>query len=133
MIYGIGHDVVEIGRINRIMEGSQREAFLQRILTSDELVLAEARSGRLSEFAAGRFAAKEAVSKAFGCGIGRIIGFQDMTILPLTGGRPDVQLTTAAWGRLALPDNAVYQIHLSITHQSELASAFAVVECITNK
>lgn len=131
MIYGIGHDVVEIKRINRIIEGSRREAFLQRILTLDEQAFAQERAGRLSEFAAGRFAAKEAVSKAFGCGIGKLIGFQDMTVLPLPGGRPAVQLTEAAWERLELPDNGVYNIHLSITHQTELASAFAVVEYVS--
>lgn len=140
VIYGIGHDVMEIRRIERLLTGKRREAFLQRILTADERTFAQERTGRLIEFVTGRFAAKEAVAKAFGCGIGKLISFQDMTILPLPGGRPAVQLAMKAWEKLELPrsqplqsHNERYRIHLTITHQTELASAFVVVERIFNE
>ncbi|MEK5394686.1 holo-ACP synthase [Paenibacillus sp. FSL K6-2859] len=128
MIYGIGHDVLEIERISEVMLRGQGEKFNQRILTEQEYQLAEQRGGRLAEFVAGRFAAKEAVVKALGCGIGNVVGFQDIEILPDHKGKPEVTLSCEAWSRLDLPEGQKYIIHLTITHGRDLASAFAVVE-----
>ncbi|MDH6373369.1 holo-[acyl-carrier protein] synthase [Paenibacillus sp. PastF-3] len=128
MIYGIGHDVLEIERISEVMLRGQGKKFNQRILTEQEYQLAEQRGGRLAEFVAGRFAAKEAVVKALGCGIGNVVGFQDIEILPDHKGKPEVTLSCEAWSRLDLPERQKYIIHLTITHGRDLASAFAVVE-----
>ncbi|WP_440961320.1 holo-ACP synthase [Paenibacillus nitricinens] len=128
MIYGIGHDVLEIERISEVMLRGQGKKFNQRILTEQEYQLAEQRGGRLAEFVAGRFAAKEAVVKALGCGIGNVVGFQDIEILPDRKGKPEVTLSCEAWSRLDLPERQKYIIHLTITHGRDLASAFAVVE-----
>ncbi|MGN7764587.1 holo-ACP synthase [Paenibacillus sp. 22594] len=127
MIYGIGHDVLEIGRIVRITDGNLGHRFIRRILTGQELVLARSRGGKAAEFIAGRFSAKEAVVKAFGCGIGHTLGFQDIEILPDAQGKPVASLSAAAWARLMLPEPD-YAIHLTITHSRDLASAFVVVE-----
>ncbi|MCM3701252.1 holo-ACP synthase [Paenibacillus macerans] len=127
MIYGIGHDVVEIERVRRMLSGPVGERLSRRILTAAERRL-PGQAARPAEFLAGRFAAKEAVSKAFGCGIGRALGFADMDILPDASGKPTVSLSPEAWERLALPGPNRYVIHLSITHERQLASAFAVVE-----
>ncbi|WP_068782779.1 holo-ACP synthase [Paenibacillus phocaensis] len=133
MIFGIGHDIVEIQRMERLLNKSIGERFRRRILTAAELEL-PGQSARPAEFLAGRFAAKEAVSKAFGCGIGQVLSFTDMEILPDAGGKPSVALTPEAWERLGLsaagrrPEGGGYAIHLSITHERQLASAFAVVE-----
>ncbi|KJD45649.1 holo-ACP synthase [Paenibacillus terrae] len=130
MIYGIGHDVLEISRMADILAGKYADAFLNRVLTPAERDLAVERRGRLAEFVAGRFAAKEAITKAFGCGIGQIIGFGDMDILPEPGGKPAVYLSAPAWDRLGLPGagSSDYSIHLSITHQPNIASAFVIVD-----
>ncbi|NMO97382.1 holo-ACP synthase [Paenibacillus lemnae] len=128
MIYGIGHDVLEIKRVNLLLSGTHGQKFMERVLTESERQLAEDRSGRKAEFTAGRFAAKEALSKAFGCGIGANIGFLDMEVLPDRLGRPVAAISGAAWSRLGIADPENYLIHLSISHQSELASAFAVIE-----
>lgn len=128
MIYGIGHDVLEIERITEVMNRGLGKKFSQRVLTEQEAQLAEQRSGRLAEFVAGRFAAKEAIVKALGCGIGNVVGFQDIEILPDTKGKPEVTLSCEAWSRLSLPEGQKYIIHLTITHGRDLASAFAVVE-----
>lgn len=128
MIYGIGHDVLEIDRIEQVLSRGPEARFLRRILTAGELELAGNRSGRLAEFTAGRFAAKEAVVKALGCGIGAQVGFADIEILPDGRGKPEVLLSEGAWTRLDLPDGNRYTIHLTITHSRGLASAFAVVE-----
>ena len=82
----------------------------------------------MAEFVAGRFAAKEAIVKALGCGIGMEVGFQDIEILPDDKGKPEVNLSDEAWTRLGLPEGRNYNIHLTITHSRDLASAFAVVE-----
>ncbi|AOZ92353.1 holo-ACP synthase [Paenibacillus crassostreae] len=132
MIYGIGHDVLEIKRVDDILNGRTGQAFMRRVLTSQEFQLAQGRGLKKVEFTAGRFAAKEAIVKAFGCGIGAIINFGDIEILPDPLGKPKVELSKVAWERLNLPAQPMeYTIHLSITHQRELASAFAVIERVT--
>ncbi|MFD1884553.1 holo-ACP synthase [Paenibacillus wenxiniae] len=129
MIYGIGHDVLEIERVAAILARPHGERFMARVLTVAELEVAHARGSRQSEFVSGRFAAKEAITKAFGCGIGKVIGFEDIEILPDRLGKPDVVLSQAAWQRLGLQDgHSSYRIYLSISHQPHMASAFAVVE-----
>lgn len=128
LIYGIGHDVLEIKRLALLLGSQQGYRFMERVLTAAEREEARKRGGKLTEFVAGRFAAKEAISKAFGCGIGRMIGFADMEILPDESGKPVAVLSRQAWERLELPGEPVYVIHLSISHQTELASAFAIVE-----
>jgi holo-[acyl-carrier protein] synthase len=126
LLYGIGHDLVEINRVQKIMERSCNERFAKRILTPAELRLS-GNSSRPVEFLSGRFAAKEAVSKAFGFGIGKMIGFHDIVVLPDANGKPYVQISDQAWQRMAL-ELQQYQIHLSITHERALASAFVVIE-----
>ena len=128
MIVGIGHDITDMSRMQTILAGSSAGRFLQRILTEQELKLAESYEGkRKVQFASGRFAAKEAVVKAFGCGIGSIIGFGDINILRSESGKPECVLSEAAWQRLGLSAAAV-RIHITITHDRELASAVAIVE-----
>ncbi|MNC55295.1 Holo-[acyl-carrier-protein] synthase [compost metagenome] len=129
MIYGIGHDVAEIQRISAVMKRESGARLIRRILTPGELELAEGRKSNLAEFVAGRFAAKEAVVKALGCGIGREVGFQDIQILPDASGKPSVSLSEEAWSRLYMKEQE-HIIHLTITHSRELASTFAVVERI---
>ncbi|MFS0859104.1 holo-ACP synthase [Paenibacillus taichungensis] len=129
MIYGIGNDVLEIGRMRKLLSGRHAEAFMKRILTHAEREIADQRGKRMEEFVSGRFAAKEAVSKAFGCGIGNMMSFTDIEVLPDAKGRPVATLSDEAWERLQLPyGKQQYNIHLSITHQTELAAAFAIVE-----
>ncbi|MDN4619347.1 holo-ACP synthase [Paenibacillus sp. PsM32] len=131
MIYGIGHDVLEIKRVTTIMNGSHGQRFIDRILTPAEREIAQTKGAKLYEFVAGRFALKEAISKAFGCGIGAILSFIDIEIVPDASGKPTVTLSAQAWERLGLQYQAeYYQMHVSISHQTELASAFAVIEKI---
>lgn len=130
MIYGIGHDVLDMKRIEKLMTGRHADRFMERLLTQEEQILAASRGGKRTEFVAGRFAAKEAISKAFGSGIGRLIGFRDMEVLPDALGRPVATLSKDAWERLGMEGPDYYTIHLTISHQTTVASAFAVVEKI---
>ncbi|OMF19250.1 holo-[acyl-carrier-protein] synthase [Paenibacillus sp. FSL H8-0548] len=131
MIIGIGNDLSDITRITRILEGRTCRRFLERILSAGEHELAGQYEGeRLNQFVAGRFAAKEAVVKAFGCGIGNVVGFTDIEILRGSCGKPECKLTADAWKRLGFSQGSV-RIHITITHERQLASAFAVVERIS--
>jgi holo-[acyl-carrier protein] synthase len=110
MIKGIGTDVVAIERI------SLEDAFVKRILTTEEqqLFFNITNTERRQEFLAGRFAAKEALMKALGTGIGRS-SFQDFVILPNELGQPHCHIPGV-------------QVHLSISHDAGVAVAFAVLE-----
>jgi holo-[acyl-carrier protein] synthase len=126
MIVGIGTDLVEISRMRKALEQSTGSRFLERILTPRERELALKRKGRLAEFAAGRFAAKEAIVKALGCGIGKQIGFQDVEVLPDALGKPECRIVDEAITR-AGHGNSI-RIHISITHTESMASAYAIAE-----
>jgi len=133
-IAGIGHDLVSVARLERVLQGRHGQKFLERVLTPREREYArerfgEKKTGRWAEFAAGRFAAKEAVVKALGCGIGEGAGFHDLEIMPDGAGRPLCALSDRSERRLGLAPEG-YRIHLTITHAGEYASAFAVVELV---
>lgn len=132
MIIGIGHDLVELERIEGILKGRTGPLFVARVLTPTEIELAQSRHGdaltpRWIEYLAGRFAVKEAVVKALGCGIGAMCGFQDIEIRADEAGKPHVQLSAKVYERLGLDMDHV-SIHITITHTRGLASAMAVVE-----
>jgi len=129
MIIGIGHDMTELTRIRKILTGAYSEKFLRRIFTKHEYVELGNTVGELRkvEYVAGRFAVKEAVSKAFGCGIGSKLAFQDVQISRSSSGKPICSVSEKALEALGYL-NINLEIHVSITHERELASAFVVVE-----
>lgn len=89
MITGIGLDVVELERIEKIDQRSSK--FRNRILTEKELILYNNYTGiRRLEFLAGRFSGKEAFSKAKGTGIGASCQFTDIEIIPDSNGKPEL-------------------------------------------
>lgn len=88
MIVGIGLDVTELDRITSAYQ--KRGTFAERVLTKEELVIFRRLTGiRQMEFLAGRYAVKEAFSKAYGTGIGKL-SFQDIEVLPDEKGKPEV-------------------------------------------
>ena len=89
MIIGIGVDIAEIARVDRLRE-KFGERFAQRILTADEL-LEYRRRKNSSNYLASRFAVKEAVAKAFGTGIGKHLGFHSMQIDNNANGKPELR------------------------------------------
>lgn len=89
MIAGIGVDIVDLDHMAEVCEKQPR--FHERILTDSEIEIYETRSEkRKLEFLAGRFAAKEAFSKAMGTGIGKLVTFKGITILNDEKGQPIV-------------------------------------------
>lgn len=128
MIAGIGLDVVELERMAGIMAGPTRERFSARVLTAEERSKWAALPTRRGlEFIAGRFAAKEAVAKALGCGIGAVVGFHDMEIVSDAQGKPVCNLSPASVSRLGWADQP-FKVHIAITHERSLAAATAIIE-----
>lgn len=127
MLVGIGTDLVEMARIKQILQQPAGSRFIDRVLTPEEKELAQTFADkRLTAYVAGRFAAKEAVAKALGCGIGRAVGFHDMRILPNEAEQPFCSLSQASMRRLCW--DTPLRIHVSITHSETMAAAFAVIE-----
>ncbi|MBD3921593.1 holo-ACP synthase [Paenibacillus sp. PR3] len=134
MIIGIGHDIADIDRIAAILGKPTGAKFIDRVLAGAERERAAALTGRrLAEFVAGRFAAKEAVVKALGCGIGTIAGLHDIVIGRDERGKPEVLLSASTLHKLGWEDaqdsgRVIRRVHVTITHDRGLASAFAVAE-----
>ncbi|MCD9024522.1 holo-ACP synthase [Cohnella silvisoli] len=128
MIVGIGLDVVELARIDKLLSGPSGQKFVTRVLTAHEYKnWASLQPRRALEFVSGRVAAKEAVVKAIGCGIGALVGFKDIEVLPDMLGKPVCTLSEASIRRLGW-EGHTYKLHLAITHERSLAAATALME-----
>src|SRR6476469_4454963 len=98
MILGIGSDLIDIRRVEKVIE-RHGERFLSRIFTDVERAKAERRNRTVDTYAK-RFAAKEACSKALGTGIRQGVWWRDMGVVNLPSGRPTMRLTGGALARL---------------------------------
>ena len=125
MIVGIGVDLCAISRINDAVS-RHGDRFAKRILTPKEFAeLNGLNHSMRAAFLAKRFAAKEAVAKALGTGIGRGFGFRDVTITHDELGRPVVVLNTE---NSSLAATAQYRTHLSISDERTHVIAFCTIE-----
>ena len=122
-VLGVGVDLVEIDRI-RGMGARHADRFLEKVFTAAERGEMSGRADPWPGFAA-RFAAKEAVSKAFGTGIGAELDFTSVAIVTDERGAPGVVLD--AKGERLLRARGGSRIHVSLTHTAALAQAFAVI------
>lgn len=117
---GIGTDLVELDRFRRVLSRTPKIA--ERLFTDDERTYCVARKDPTERFAA-RFAAKEAVLKAMGAGIGEC-DFREIEVVRAESGAPSVRLH----GRAAVlaADRGVGEWRLTMTHTASLAHAIAV-------
>lgn len=128
MIYGIGTDLVEIGRIEAAFDRFG-DRFAERILGPQEQGRFAARLARSRRrglaYLATRFAAKEAVSKAIGLGLRWPMTWRAVEIVNAPSGRPEV----LAHGALAqfLAERRL-RLSVSVTDEREMAMAFAIAE-----
>ncbi|MBS0235980.1 MAG: holo-ACP synthase [Proteobacteria bacterium] len=120
MIIGIGCDIVSVSRIKQAVE-SYGERFLKRIYTAHELARAPKGEQRYN-YLAKRFAAKEALAKAMGTGIGAAIAFADIEVYNHESGAPGLRLLND----LALASDAV--LHLSLADDAGMAQAYVIIE-----
>ena len=123
-IYGIGIDIVEIDRIADSIERFG-DRFLDRIFTPAEREYCEGMKVSARHYAA-RFAAKEAVSKTFGTGIGGDLGWTDIEILREENGEPYVILHGE--GKATAARLGITRILISLSHADHYAAANAMAE-----
>ena len=124
MIFGIGTDIVEVERIRKL---DSLEKFADKILSLNEL---EVFNSEIDEkkvtFLAKQFAAKEAVSKALGTGIGKDIRFNQIEILRNSDGKPylnhDGMITTI------FNDLGITKTHVSLSDEKKYVLAFVILE-----
>jgi holo-[acyl-carrier protein] synthase len=121
-IYGIGIDVIEVERIEEaVAEFGDR--FLERIFTASEREYCS-RQKRPELHYAARWAAKEAVSKALGTGIGAELAWTDVEVLRAASGEPSLLLH--GLGKAFAEREKVREIKISLTHAKSYAAANAV-------
>lgn len=122
-LIGIGIDVVEVDRVRSSLD-EFGERFLERIFSESEQEYCQ-RQKRPEIHLAARFAAKEAISKAFGTGIGKEIGWLDIEIIRRESGEPEVFLKGAA--KELAEKRGVCEVMVSLSHAQHYAAANAVV------
>lgn len=119
MISGIGMDIVEINRIENMLKRHMK--FPERILTENELEKFSSLSDRRKiEFLSGRFAAKEAFSKAYGTGIGKNLSFLD------------IEIRNDEYGKPVIIRPSLNKVHVSISHSKEYAVAQVIIESLSS-
>jgi holo-[acyl-carrier protein] synthase len=130
MILGIGFDIVDIRRIERVLD-RHGERFVSRIYTDIERARADRRANRAATYAK-RYAAKEACAKALGTGLRAGVFWRDMGVVNERSGRPTMQLTGGALNRLQAitPAGLEPQINVSITDEWPMAQAFVVISAV---
>ena len=124
MIFGIGADIVEVKRIRNL---DSLEKFADKILSLNELEVFKSQTDEKQvTFLAKQFAAKEAVSKALGTGIGKDIRFNQIEILRNSDGKPylnhDGMITTI------FNDLGITKTHVSLSDEKEYVLAFVILE-----
>jgi holo-[acyl-carrier protein] synthase len=124
MIAGIGVDIVDIARIQALLD-RYGERFLRRVFTEAEVAYAMRGKNR-AERLAGRFAVKEAMMKALGTGKSQGILWHDVETVRGAFGKPVVHLRGQAvkWAKWRKGG----PVHVSITHDGGKAMAFVILE-----
>lgn len=124
MIVGIGNDVVDMRRLARV-HGRHPQRFARRVLTEAERQQLPPPQ-QAAAFLAGRWAAKEALGKALGCGVRAPLTFQQVGVVSGEQGGP--RFAFAAPAQDFLRQRGVEKCHLSISHDGDYACAVVVAE-----
>ena len=120
IILGIGTDIVQKSRINVLWERFGNK-FVQRILAPQEQAIFF-KSNQKIAFLAKRFAAKEAVAKALGTGIGTALAFNEISVTNLPNGKPHVVLLGKAKNILDTKS-----LMISLSDEKDYALAFVII------
>lgn len=124
MILGIGVDVVATQRIAKSLADGNG-SFETRVFTPGERAACRDRVDRVQALAA-RFAAKEACCKALGTGLAQGVALDQVEVIGVEGGRPDLRLTGPAAQRAQVL--GVQRAHVTLSHEFDLAAAVVVLE-----
>jgi holo-[acyl-carrier protein] synthase len=124
MIYGIGVDLVNIGRMERVIK-KWGDRFIQKVFTPAEIEICRKRMSPAPAFSM-RFAAKEAFSKAMGTGMKKGVRWRDIEVFHYPGGRPGLRLHGRASERCR--EENITGFHLSMSDEGEYGAAMVVLE-----
>jgi holo-[acyl-carrier protein] synthase len=133
MIIGIGIDSISTTRIKKLV-GCFEQKFEKKVFSAQEISKANSikNSDKKILFFAKRFAAKEAFAKAIGLGIGRGVNFCDIEVENDSLGKPSIKILNEKTEFLLHHFSAKkLAIHLSLTDEKTLASAFVIIEKIS--
>ncbi len=117
--YDIGMDIINVERI-RTSYRRYGDRFLEKILTADEITLCRKKADMMQSVAA-RFAAKEAISKALGCGISKNFNWQSVEVLNGPQGKPFVRVIDK---KCLITEGS---IKISLSHDKQYASAVVLI------
>ena len=125
MIYGVGTDIIEIARVERVL-ARFGERFALRILCESEMHRFRAHRQPVA-YLAKRFAAKEAFTKALGTGIHAPANWHGVWVINLRSGKPQLEYSPALASLLEA--RGICRSHLSLSDQREVACATVILEC----
>ncbi len=123
MIRGIGVDMVDIRRMERVIGTNSR--FVEKVFAGSEIQYCEGRVKKAQHYAA-RFAAKEAFFKALGTGWREGMGWQEIVVENDGLGKPSIRLTGKTLEVFKRRGGTA--IHLSLAHEKSYAFAFVLIE-----
>jgi holo-[acyl-carrier protein] synthase len=116
----IGIDIIEVDRVRKVYE-HHGDRFLKRVFTEAEVLQCRGKANRL----AGRFAAKEAISKALGTGL-HGVAWREMEVVQLRSGRPTVTLHGNAKRRAQLLGISAFDVSIADLKDFSIAVAVAI-------
>ena len=123
VLTGVGVDLCAVSRMERALE---KPGFASRVFTEQERAYLDGKGLGRTQSAAAMFAAKEAVAKALGTGMAGGVSFSRIEVTHDALGAPGVRLYGAAQERLLALGGG--RVLLSLTHEGDMAMAFAVIE-----
>jgi holo-[acyl-carrier protein] synthase len=123
-LIGLGIDMIECARIENSLARFGTK-FMQRVFTEGEIAYCQSMKYPARHFAA-RFAAKEALSKAFGTGIGKAMGWRDIDVRKKESGEPYVVLGGGA--QSLATQRGVKSLLISLSHTDHHAVAVIALE-----
>jgi len=123
-ILGLGTDIVEVARIDRLLR-EKGDEFLSRVFTAREVEYCRAKPKPAPHFAA-RFAAKEAFMKAIGTGWAKGVGFAEIGVTNNEDGKPELEVTGQA--RSIIDGSGPSFLWLSLSHTADYATATVIIE-----
>jgi holo-[acyl-carrier protein] synthase len=124
MIFGIGTDLVEVSRIEKILQ-KWGDKFLAKVYSQNEIDYCKKKAFPSIHYAA-RFAVKESFLKSLGIGLGMGVKLQDIEVVNNQQGSPVLNVQESIKARL--DKLGINKIHVSITHTREYAQAIVVLE-----
>jgi holo-[acyl-carrier protein] synthase len=124
MIYGIGIDLVDIGRMERIIK-RWGDRFIHRVFTPGEMEICYSRPSSISAFSL-RFAAKEAFTKALGTGMKKGVRWRDIEVFHHPGGRPGLKLHGKSY--IKCKGEKITYSHVSLSDEGKYGMAMVILE-----